>query len=81
MLKEMVLFFVLQLLKTMMLVPKLCILLFNRLLGYNTAGFQFSVFGSGFSVLVPVLKNFNSLYQALNSPYFMKSSQFIVHHS
>lgn len=73
-LKEMVLFFVLQLLKIMMLVPELCILLFNRILGYDTTGFQFSVFGSGFSVLVPVLKNFNSLYQASDSLKKIKSN-------
>jgi len=68
MLKEMVLFFVLQLLKIMMLVPELYMSLYVRILERNTASFQFSVFGSGFSVLAPVLNNSNSLYRASDSP-------------
>jgi hypothetical protein len=67
MLKEMVLFFVLQLLKIMMLVSELCMSLYDRLLERNTADFQFSVFDYGFSVLAPVPANFNSLYQASDS--------------
>lgn len=67
MLKEMLVFCVLQLPKIVMLLPELRISLYDRLLKYNAAGFQYSVFGSGFSVLAPVLNNSNSLFWASGS--------------
>ena len=62
MLNEMVLFFVLQLLKIVLFTG-------NTIKGLNISTlndylpkFQFSVSGIGFSVLVPTPGNFNSLY-------------------
>lgn len=67
MLKEMMLFFVLQLLKIVVLTGKTVkILNYNTLRSYLPA-FQFSVSGSGFSVLVPAPGKFNSLYRAAGS--------------
>lgn len=67
MLKGIVPFFVLQLLKIILLVHELHNDLIKRFLKSYSAGFQFSVFGSGFSVLAPASTNFNSLYRAINS--------------
>jgi hypothetical protein len=67
MLKETVLFFVLQLLEIVLPAPELLILLNNRLLGCYSAGFQFSVLGSGFFVLAPEPAIFNSLYRVSDS--------------
>ena len=67
MLKEMILFFVLQLLGIVLVIHKcLNILNINKLEHY-LPGFQFSVSGSGFSVLVPAPGKFNSLYRASDS--------------
>jgi hypothetical protein len=67
MLKEMMLFFVLQLQEIVMLTY-----IFFKCLNYNVlecywTKFQFSVLGSGFSVLVPAPGKFNSLYRASDS--------------
>ena len=67
MLKEMVLFFVLQL-QEIVLLTHIC----YKYLNYNVlncywTGFQFSVSGSGFFVLAPESANFNSLYRASGS--------------
>lgn len=67
MLKEMKLFFVLQLQEIVML-THICYKLLNyRVLKYCWTDFQFSVSGSGFSVLVPAPGKFNSLYRASGS--------------
>ncbi|KAF0200861.1 MAG: hypothetical protein FD170_3142 [Bacteroidetes bacterium] len=67
MLKEVMLFFVLQLQEIVML-TRIC----DRCLNCNImkccwTDFQFSVSGSGFLVLVPKSANFNSLYRASGS--------------
>ncbi len=67
MLKEMVLFFVLQLLEIVLLAyNEFKVLIINKL-KRNLPGFQFSVSGSGFSVLVQAPGKFNSLYRVSNS--------------
>jgi hypothetical protein len=67
MLKEMVLFFVLQLLEIVLLIHYYLKSLTINTLNNFLPVFQFSVFGFGFSVLVPVSGNFNSLYRATDS--------------
>lgn len=67
MLEARVLFFVLQLLRIVLGMHKhLNMLNINTLESYLPE-FQFSVSGSGFSVLVPEPVNFNSLYRAPDS--------------
>lgn len=67
MLKEMLLFFVLQLLEIVLAMHKhLNVLNINTLERYLPE-FQFSVSGFGFSVLVSTPANFNSLYRASDS--------------
>ena len=67
MLKAMVLFFVLQLLEIVLAMYKhLNVLNINAVERY-LPGFQFSVSGFGFSVLVSTPVNFNSLYRASDS--------------
>ncbi|HCR54735.1 MAG TPA: hypothetical protein DIW27_09980 [Cytophagales bacterium] len=67
MLKAMVLFFVLQLLEIVLAMHKhLNILNINTLVRY-LPGFQFSVSGSVFSVLIPASGKFNSLYPSPES--------------
>ena len=67
MLKEMMLFFVLQLQKIMKL-KHICYNYLNyRVLKYYWTNFQFSVSGSRFFVLVPESAKFNSLYRASGS--------------
>lgn len=67
MLKELVLFFVLQLLEIVLAMRKhLNVLNINTLERYLSE-FQFSVSGFGFSVLVSAAANFNSLYRASDS--------------
>lgn len=66
-LKEMVLFFVLQIQEIEFLIKKTSKALkysYLRCLGFKI---QFFVLGSGFSVLVPAPNNFNSLYLAPDS--------------
>jgi len=67
MLKEMMVFFVLQLLEIVEIVNKNRKALINSVLKTYSTRIQFSVSGSGFSVLLPKPANSNSLYQALNS--------------
>jgi len=67
MLKEMMVFFVLQLLEIVEIVNKNHKLLIISVLKTYSTRIQFSVSGSGFSVLLPKPANSNSLYQALNS--------------
>jgi len=67
MLKEMMVFFVLQLLEIVEIVNKNHKSLNIRVLKTYSTRIQFSVSGSGFSVLLPKPANSNSLYQALNS--------------
>jgi hypothetical protein len=67
MLKQMMLFFVSQLLEIVLLIHN-----YSMPLNFNTferhlPEFQFSVSGSGFSVLVPAPGKFNSLYRASGS--------------
>lgn len=62
MLKQMVLFFVLQLQEIVILTCNEFKVLNISLLIHYLLEFQFSVFGSGFSILVPVPEKFNSLY-------------------
>lgn len=62
MLKEMVLFFVLQLLAMVLFTNTNIYILIINILTLNSSEFQFSVLGSGFSVLAPILGKFNSLY-------------------
>lgn len=64
MLKEQVLFFVLQLLEIVLAIHRqLNILNINMLESYSPE-FQFSVSGSGFSVLVSAPGKFNAMYRA-----------------
>lgn len=67
MLKEMVLFFVLQLLEIVLLIGNTIKMLNTSILYRHSPEFQFSVSGSGFSVLVPAPGKFNSLYRASGS--------------
>ncbi|TAD86933.1 MAG: hypothetical protein EAY75_06900 [Bacteroidetes bacterium] len=67
MLKQMLLFFVLQLLEIVLVIRKYLNTLNISTLGQNVPEFQFSVSGSGFSVLVPAPGKFNSLYRASGS--------------
>jgi len=67
MLKEMMVFFVLQLLEIVEIVNKNHKSLYISVLKTYSTRIQFSVSGSGFSVLLPKPANSNSLYQALNS--------------
>ncbi len=67
MLKEMVLFFVLQLLEIVPLIHDYLKSLIINALNNCLLVFQFSVFGFGFSALVPASGNFNSLYRATDS--------------
>lgn len=67
MMKGMVLFFVLQLLEIVLSIHK-CLNVQNiNTLGRYLPELQFSVSGSGFSVLVPEPGKFNSLYRASGS--------------
>lgn len=66
-LKEMVLFFVLQILEIELIFRKVLKALKYNYLRACRLGFQFSVSDSGFSVLIPVSGNFNSLYPAPDS--------------
>lgn len=66
-LKEMMLFFVLQLLEIVLLIHDYIKPLIINILKHCLPEFQFSVFGFGFSVLVPASGNFNSLYRATDS--------------
>jgi hypothetical protein len=60
--KEMMVFFVLQLSEMLLVVRKVCrILKYSYLIIYSI-GIQFSVSGTGFSVLDSAPANFNSLY-------------------
>lgn len=67
MLKEKVLFFVLQLKEVVLLANNESIPLINCYLRIFSFGFQFFVFGSRFSVLVQAAYKFNSLYRASDS--------------
>ena len=66
-LKEMVLFFVLQLLEIVLVIRKYLNILNISVLERHLPDFQFSVSGFGFSVLVPATGKFNSLYRASGS--------------
>ncbi len=66
-LKEMVLFFVLQIQEMKFVFKKMQNMLKYIYLRVYELGFQFSVSGSGFSVLVPAPGKFNSLYSAPDS--------------
>lgn len=61
MIKEQVLFFVLQLLEIVLVIHKYINIMNISTLERRLSEFQFSVSGSGFSVLVPAPANFNSL--------------------
>ena len=65
--KVMVLFFVLQLLEIVLAIHKCLNALNINALERYLPGLQFSVSGSGFSVLVPEPSKFNSLYRASGS--------------
>ena len=67
MLKEMMLFFVLQLQEIVMLTYIFCKCLNYNVLKCYWTKFQFSVSGSGFFVLALESANFNSLYRASGS--------------
>lgn len=67
MLKEQVLFFVLQLLEKVLGIHRQLNVLNINMLERYLPEFQFSVSGSGFSVLVPEPGKFNSLYRASGS--------------
>ena len=67
MLKQMLLFFVLQLLEIVLVICKYLNMLNISTLERHLPEFQFSVSGSGFSVLVPAPGKFNSLYRASGS--------------
>lgn len=67
MLKQMLLFFVLQLLEIVLVIRKHLNMLNISTLERHLPEFQFSVSGSGFSVLVPAPGKFNSLYRASGS--------------
>jgi len=66
-LKEMVLLFVLQIQEMELMFRKINNAMKYSYLRYYELEFQFSVSGSGFSVLVPAPGNFNSLYLAPGS--------------
>ena len=67
MLKEMVLFFVLQVQEIVLLIHNYFNALKINILEFYVSEFQFSVSGSGFSVLVLAPGKFNSLYRASDS--------------
>jgi hypothetical protein len=67
MLKQMLLFFVLQLLEIVLVIRKYLNTMNISTLERHLPEFQFSVSGSGFSVLVPAPGKFNSLYRASGS--------------
>lgn len=67
MLKEVVLFFVLQLLEIVLLANKSITTLIYMLLTPLLINFQFSVFGFRFFVLAPESVKLNSLYRASDS--------------
>lgn len=67
MMKGMVLFFVLQLQEIVLAMHKHLKILKINTLEHCLPEFQFSVSGSGFSVLVPEPGKFNSLYRASGS--------------
>ena len=67
MLKQMLLFFVLQLLEIVLAIRKYLNIMNISILARKLPEFQFSVSGSGFFVLVPAPDKFNSLYSALDS--------------
>ncbi len=67
MLKEMVLFFVLLLIEIVLAMQNHLNVLYINMIERYLPEFQFSVSGSGFSVLVPEPANFNSLYRASGS--------------
>ena len=67
MLKEMVLFFVLLLIEIVLAMQNHLNVLYINMIERYLPEFQFSVSGSGFSVLVPEPENFNSLYRASGS--------------
>lgn len=67
MLKEIALFFVLQLQEIVLLAYSAFNTLNINTLKRNTPEFQFSVSSSGFSVLVPAFGNFNSQYRSSDS--------------
>jgi len=66
-LKEMVLFFVLQIQEMKYVFKKMQKMLKYKYIRVYEIEFQFSVSGSGFSVLVSAPGNFNSLYSAPDS--------------
>ncbi len=67
MLRQTVLFFVLQLLEIVLAIHKCLNMLNINILERYLPNFQFSVSGSVFSVLVPAPGKFNSLYRASGS--------------
>lgn len=67
MLKQMLLFFVLQILEIVLVIRKYLNILNINYLERHLSEFQFFVLGSGFSVLVPAPGKFNSLYRASGS--------------
>jgi hypothetical protein len=67
MLKQMLLFFVLQLLEIVLVIRKHLYMLSNSTLERHLPEFQFSVSGFGFFVLVSAPGKFNSLYRASSS--------------
>lgn len=67
MLKEQLLFFVLQLLKIVLLTKTTISTLNFSILKHYSSEVQFSVSGSGFSVLIPASDKFNFLYRASDS--------------
>lgn len=67
MLKEQVLFFVLQLLEIVLVIHRQLNVLNINMLERYLPEFQFSVSGSGFSVLVSAPGKFNSLYRTTDS--------------
>ena len=67
MMKGMVLFFVLQLLEIVLVIHRQLNVLNINMLERHLSEFQFSVSGSGFSVLVSAPGKFNSLYRASGS--------------
>jgi len=78
MLKEMMVFFVLQLLEIVEIVNKNRKALINSVLLIFSTRIQFSAPGSGFSVLLPKPAKSNSLHQALNSLCCKKLNQLII---
>lgn len=67
MLKEMMVFFVLQLLEIVLLIGNTGKTLNISILNHYSPVFQFSVSGPGFSVFAPESANFNSPYRASGS--------------